>query len=1057
MRGVFFAILLTLAFQAGAGGRYGPDLELICPCDYTAISSSAVTAKFGVLNRGNSASGNLVLRAYAHDARNYFTSTDKYYLGDIPITSSLAAAEEIAPDNYTLRFRQPGAGTYFITFLLLENNVVKDVTVMREEVTFGTVASKTYSDLYFVTDPSISIEGSTLTLDMPAIGNSGAESTAINVIVGASSQLDLFAEGSFFVSIGDYTEVTALAAGALSKSGQAEYDISEIPEEFGFYHVLVADDKYTLLTHTVRAPGVEFATQDFAVTSVDYLTDSDGDGVADDSERLAGTDPILGSSTPGTSYVDVLVVYDVGVESEYDGDPSARLDHLFAVANLALADSGVDMKLRMVGQTPVTMDTSQTIQQWLEAAENNEGAFADLEQLRIDTGADLVTMFRQYDGGDICGLASLGGYGTQGFLTRSEHLSANFIEYDQCGDITMIHEIGHNMGLGHSSRQDETGTFVWSRGHGVTQSFATLMAYASEFDVSSELAVFANPNLKTCEGQPCGENIGTEAPAHAAKSLNVVRHQVANFTQSTAADSDNDGIPDTDDLFPDDAAESVDTDNDGLGNNADYDDDNDGIPDSYEVLMGYDPLVDDSSADADNDGETNRAEYEALPRATQFLQNSSASPNVALLHLINTSDSEQNFRGTLFNNNGARLGPAHQSLGASVPARGRLILDSQDLESIFGLNPWKGPAMLEVTGAGSFSAMSKLVSPSGLISNSNCVREDRVLNIDGADSSNNTYVRLINTLESSIGSVRGTLYDRHGRVIGREAVELVAGLAPKEMVWISRPKFESIFGTEWEGEALLEVTKIDGLKLLNLNRVNNETFFNFSCFEQGDGDNIGRVYYQASTLGPNVARSHIVNTDLYQQVFTATLYNKAGQQLGEANQVLGNVAPRGRLVVSTEDLQSIFNVPAWQGPAMLEVNGTGTFELMTKQTSTSGLVSNVNCVRQREVHNIEGFDSGDVSYIRFINTSDGAIEDIKGTLFDSSGNVIGVADQTLMTLSPKEQLFLSRNRLAALFGDVSWNGEAMLRVEANESLRLLNLNYINSETFFNFSCYESSN
>jgi hypothetical protein len=1057
MRGVIFVILLTLAFQAGAGGRDGPDLELICPCDYSAVSSSAVTAKFGVLNRGSRASRSLVLRAYAHDARNYFTSTDKHYLGDIPITSSLGAAKEIAPDSYTLRFRRPSAGTYFITFLLLENNVVKDVTVMSEQVTFGTVASTTYSDLYFVTDPTISINGSTMTLDMPAIGNSGTEATAISVVVGATRQLDFFAEGGTFYSIGDYTGVTGLAAGSQSKPGQAEFDISGIPEDYGFYHVLVSDGRYTLLMHALRAPGVEFASQDFAVTSVDYLTDSDGDGVADDSERLVGTDPTLGSSTPGTSYIDVLAVYDVGVENEYDGDPSARLDHLFAVANLALADSGVDMKLRLVGQKKVTMDTSQTITQWLQAAENNEGAFADLEQTRIETGADLVTMFRQYDGGDICGLASLGGYGTQGFLTRSEHLSANFIEFDQCGDITMIHEMGHNMGLGHSSRQDETGTFIWSRGYGVRHSFATLMAYASEFDVSSELAVFANPNLKTCEGQPCGEEVDADAPAHAAKSLNVVRHQVASFTQSKAADSDNDGIPDTDDLFPNDAAESIDTDEDGLGNNADYDDDNDGIPDSYELLMGYDPLVSDSSADADNDGKTNLAEYEALPSATQFMQTTSTSRNIARLHLVNTSDVTQQFTGTLFNLEGARLGPAHQSLGASVPPRGRLILDSGQLETIFGLAPWRGPAMLEVIGTGSFVAMSKLVSPSGLVSNSNCVREDRVLNIEGTDSDNTTFVRLINTLDNGLGRIRGTLYDRDGAVLGTPNVELLSGMAPKEMVWLNRARLETLFDTTWEGEALLEVTEYDGLKLLNLNFVNNETFFNFSCFEQGSAEIPGRAYLQTSTLGSNISDTHIVNTGDAEQRFTATLYNKSGEQLGEADQVIGTAAARGRIIVSSADLERIFNISPWQAPAMLEVKGTGNFELMTKQTSASGLVSNVNCVRQDQVHNIEGFDSPDVTYIRFINTSSEPVADIRGTLFDSAGDGIGPANQVLMTLQPREQRFLSRDQLAALFDDATWNGEAMLQVDASSPVQLLNLNYINSETFFNFSCYEPSN
>jgi len=42
-----------------------------------------------------------------------------------------------------------------------------------------------------------------------------------------------------------------------------------------------------------------------------------------------------------------------------------------------------------------------------------------------------------------------------------------------------------------------------------------------------------------------------------------------------------------------------------------------------------------------------------------------------------------------------------------------------------------------------------------------------------------------------------------------------------------------------------------------------------------------------------------------------------------------------------------------------------------------------------------------------------------------------------------------------LIGD-TWNGTASLKIDnADSNLRLLNLNFINSETFFNFSCYES--
>ncbi len=523
-------------------------------------------------------------------------------------------------------------------------------------------------------------------------------------------------------------------------------------------------------------------------------------------------------------------------------------------------------------------------------------------------------------------------------------------------------------------------------------------------------------------------------------------------------DDDGDDSPDSEDAFPLDASESVDTDADGLGNNADRDDDNDGMPDRYEVFAGHDPLVDDADEVDNNNGMTHLEVYLALPKSNQYLQNTTASPNIARLHIVNTSENAQRFTGTLFDLSGNRLGSAYQSLGSEVPPKGRLVLDSTDFESIFGIEPWRGPAMVEVVGTEAFSLMSKLVSRSGLISNTNCVRENRVLNIERYDPDNVTYVRLINTTENAIGSIKGTLYDASGNVVGSADTELVSSLLPKQMLWINVFQFEQLFGEQWDGAALLEVTETEGLKLLNLNLINGETFFNFSCFEQSNESDTGRVYLQTSTTGPNISMTHIVNTSPTSQQFTATMYNKAGEQLGAANQVLGNAASRGRVVVSTADLEEIFGVSPWKGPSMLEVSGSASFELMTKQTSRSGLVSNVNCVRQNQVHNIEGMDSSAITYIRFINTSDTAINNVTGTLYDSNGAMVGPPGKTLLaTIAPKEQVFINRNNLIDIFDGVTWNGEVMLEVESDEALRLLNLNFINSETFFNFSCYENSN
>ena len=66
-------------------------------------------------------------------------------------------------------------------------------------------------------------------------------------------------------------------------------------------------------------------------------------------------------------------------------------------------------------------------------------------------------------------------------------------------------------------------------------------------------------------------------------------------------DSDNDGVFDNEDAFPQNPAEWLDTDGDGIGNNADLDDDNDGLTDLQEIARGTDPLLADMDADGVSD------------------------------------------------------------------------------------------------------------------------------------------------------------------------------------------------------------------------------------------------------------------------------------------------------------------------------------------------------------------------------------------------------------------------------------------------------------------------
>ncbi len=92
-------------------------------------------------------------------------------------------------------------------------------------------------------------------------------------------------------------------------------------------------------------------------------------------------------------------------------------------------------------------------------------------------------------------------------------------------------------------------------------------------------------------------------------SIGLAEVLTKNFGLVSNTDTDGDGVKDDIDAFPNNPSEWLDTDKDGIGNNADADDDNDGMPDTWEEEYGFNPLVKDGSGDLDNDGYTNLREY----------------------------------------------------------------------------------------------------------------------------------------------------------------------------------------------------------------------------------------------------------------------------------------------------------------------------------------------------------------------------------------------------------------------------------------------------------------
>ncbi len=222
--------------------------------------------------------------------------------------------------------------------------------------------------------------------------------------------------------------------------------------------------------------------------------------------------------------IDVLIVYTTAVKNFLGGDAQARVfaQQAADATNTAYRNSQIRQRVRLAHASELAYVETGVAAADLGNLLTNE----EVAALRETYKADLVALVvNSMDG---CGI---------GYLMNS--VGTDFAPYGftvtarSCavGNLSLAHELGHNMGSAHNPENSDDAGFPFSYGHFVSGVFRTVMSYSEPCaGACPRVPFFSNP-LISFSGYPTG----VANQRDNSRSINNTADTAANFRYSGAS------------------------------------------------------------------------------------------------------------------------------------------------------------------------------------------------------------------------------------------------------------------------------------------------------------------------------------------------------------------------------------------------------------------------------------------------------------------------------------------------------------------------------------------